>query len=232
VVTDLLILAVARMQSGVCIAGVSPDGPLGSPVWVRPVKPFGTLRPDDIRYGDEALMQPWDVAALALARPRPRPPHHEDVETDFLRQRPLLRGRVEQAQRSAWLERLAEEDPHAVWAAQRRSITLFRPPTVSATFAFDAYSERYEARLHWPRCGRPDGLPVTDLKWRALGRRLTAEGAPELHLDEAALRSRFGFEVFYLVLGLSREFQGEHWPLVAAVHTLPDYEAGIDARRL
>ena len=60
--TDLVLLAVTRMLSGVCIGGVAPDG---GP-WVRPVKAFGCPQLGDIRYADGTLMQPFDVVALSL----------------------------------------------------------------------------------------------------------------------------------------------------------------------
>ena len=34
--------------------------------------------------------------------------------------------------------------------------------------------------------------------------------------------------VLYLVIGLSRNWQGEYWPLVVGVHVVPDYEAEME----
>jgi putative nucleic acid modification protein with dual OB domain len=199
---------------------------------VRPVKPFGTLLLGDIRYPDGRLMRPWDIVGIELGRARPHPPHYEDVEADFVRHRPELRGRMEEGERREFLESVADEHPEAVWRSKERSLTIFRPSEVAASFSFDRYSEKYEARLWWPGCGSAEGLPVTDLKWRALGRRLTTEGPAEQRLDEADLRRLLGYETLYLAAGLSRSFEGEYWPLVVAVHTVPDYEATIDERHL
>jgi hypothetical protein len=199
---------------------------------VRPVKPFGTLLPGDIRLPNGHLMRPWDLVALQLGRARTRPPHVEDVEVEFVRPRPELRGRLPEPERLAILERMVEPHPERLWATQQRSLAVFRPAEVTATFSYDPYSERYEARLWWPGCGRADGFPVTDLKWRALGRRLTVEGPPEHRLDQAGLRRLLGCESLYVAAGLSRAFHGEYWPLVVAVHTFPDYEAEVDERRL
>jgi hypothetical protein len=74
---------------------------------------------------------------------------------------------------------------------------------------------------------RKGGLPVTDVKWRALGREWLSGGG-RLDYDEDELRDRLGVEDFYLALGLSRSYEGEYWLLVLGVHTVPDYEVAID----
>ena len=97
--TELVLLAVTRMLSGVCIGGVPP----GSGAWVRPVKPFGALQLGDIRYADGTLMQPFDRVALNLGAPRPAPPHAEDVLCDFRHSRPQRLGRLAESEREALL---------------------------------------------------------------------------------------------------------------------------------
>src|SRR5436853_641044 len=72
--TDLVLLAVTRMLSGVCIGGIPPGG---GP-WVRPVKAFGCPQLGDIRFAGGALMRPFDIVALHLLKPQPDPPHVED----------------------------------------------------------------------------------------------------------------------------------------------------------
>jgi hypothetical protein len=227
-VTELVLLAVTRMQSGVCIGGTPRLTTGVAPRWVRPVKPFGALMPNDIRLPHGGLMQCWDIVALSLGRARSHPPHVEDVEADFVHQRPELRGRVAEADRRTILERMIDPEPEQLWREKQRSLTVFQPSALAATFSLDPYSGRYEARLWWPRCGRADGLPVTDLKWRALGRRLTAGGPAEQRLDAEELRGLLGCDDFFVAAGLSRAFHGDYWPLVVAIHTFPDYHATID----
>src|SRR5205085_7446382 len=76
--TDLVLLAVTRMLSGVCIGGAPPGG---GP-WVRPVKSFGCPQLGDIRYADGTLMGPFDIVSLNLLKSQPDPPHVEDVLCD------------------------------------------------------------------------------------------------------------------------------------------------------
>jgi hypothetical protein len=72
------------------------------------------------------------------------------------------------------------------------------------------------------------GLPVTDLKWRALGRAWLPEDGGWTEFDDGDLQSRFGIEEVYLAIGLTRTFEGACWPIVIGVHTVPDHEAQVD----
>lgn len=226
--TDLVLLAVTRMLSGVCIGGVPPGG--GS--WVRPVKPFGCPQLGDIRLPGGALMRPFDIVGLHLLKPQPVPPHVEDVLCDFVHPRPELRGCLTGAEREAFLLDCLDPDPAQVWCGGGRSLTLFEPGAVTAAFAFDSYSEKYEARIAWPGYDRPGGVPVTDLKWRALGREWVTSGPGNQQYDLPGLCRRLGVERVFLAVGLSRNYQGQFWPIVVGVHTLPEYEATVDERRL
>jgi hypothetical protein len=49
-----------------------------------------------------------------------------------------------------------------------------------------------------------------------------------LVLGHEALLERLGTEALYLALGLSRNWQGEYWPLVVGVHVVPDYKAEME----
>ena len=44
-------------------------------------------------------------------------------------------------------------------------------------------------------------------------------------MNHDELFERLNVEAVYLAVGLSREWQGEYWPLVVGVHVVPDYEA-------
>jgi hypothetical protein len=232
--TEVLILAMTRMLSGVCTAGMThePDETTGLR-WVRPVKDYGTLLLGDLTDARGRVIQLYDVVSLHLLEPRPNPPHTEDWLTDFVRHRPRLLRRLEGDRRRKFLQEYLDTDPYEVLVAQKRSLCLTQPDQVWGCFTLDSYSGKYEARLAFSLADQAflgsvskGGLPVTDLKWRALGRAWLPGG--RLDFDDDSLRERLEADEIYLTVGLSRTYEGRIWPLVLAVHTVPDYSADID----
>ena len=161
--------------------------------------------------------------------------------TDFVHHRPQRLRRLEGAKRAAFFQNYLDQAPAEVFIDHTRSLCLVQPEQVWASFFLDKYSGKYQARLRFtlfdePQCPRAlqsRGLPVTDLKWRALGRQwLATHPASVLCLEHDALLKRLSATALYLTLGISRQWQGEYWPLVHAVHIVPDYEAHIDLENL
>jgi hypothetical protein len=249
---DLVMLAVTKMQTGVCIAGVRRDDPTA---WVRPVREFGTILLGDITYppvpgvgpaathtAPRRVMRPFDVAEFTLGHARPEPPFVEDWSCDFAHHRPRPLATLPAAERAALLN-AAVCPPEALFTEERRSLGALAVEALSASFRLDPYTGKYEARLAF--AGLPAGdadAPCTDLKWRALGRRLLAghpavradqDGVRMLTLADDDLRAALGGAArIWLALGLTRAYHGRCWPLVVGVHTLPDYEADLDYTNL
>jgi len=230
---EVLILAMSKMLSGICTAGLTrePD-PVTGLRWARPVREFGTLLPGDVTDADGRMVQCGDVVELNLLKPRPDPPHVEDWLTDFVRHRPRLLRRLEGERRAGFCARYLDRAPEDVLVHHTRSLCLVQPEQVWAHFSLDRYSGKYEARMGFvlagdanhPRATSQRGVSVTDLKWQALGRAWLGEEGGRLALDHDALRERLGVEALYLTAGLSRSWQGEYWPMVVGVHVVPDYE--------
>lgn len=228
---EVLVLAMTRMLSGICTAGVTrePDPEAGLR-WVRPVRDFGPVLPGDMIDADGRPVQCCDVIELHLLAPRPDPPHVEDWTTDFVRHRPRLLRRLEGEKRARFFAKYLDRVPEDVLVYQTRSLCLVQPEQVWALFSLDTYSGKYEARMGFllagdanhPRAASRRGVAVTDLKWQALGRSWLGKRGGRLALDHDALFERLNAEALYLVIGLSRSWQGEYWPLVVGVHAVPD----------
>jgi len=219
------LLALTRMRSGFCLAGVEPE----TGDWIRPVKEFGSIQANDLFYPDRTPLAVFDQAEWSLGRPRPQPPHVEDWTCDFVRQRPARVARLTGIERAALLERAAELDVSPVLTRHARSLILTAVDDFTATFDFDPVTRKLDPRLVCPALGLTTPLPVTDLRWRALGRaRYTDTG--RCSLPWSRLRAELGAERVYLAFGLSREFDGRLWPLVIGVHCVPDFEAVVDFR--
>jgi len=237
---EILIMAVTRMLSGVCTAGFSrePD-PLTGLRWVRPVKEHDSLLLGDLTTADGRVIEPGDVVELALQKPRPTPPHIEDWLADFVHHRPRLLRRLEGERRGHFLAEHVDRAPTDVLLHATRSLCLIRPDRVWASFSLDPDSGKYQARLGFaqgglthPQANSKRGLPVTDLKWEALGRTWLGQAGGTIELSHQDLLERANAQGVYLALGLSRSYQGECWPLVIGVHLVPDYRIEVDYRAL
>ncbi len=235
---EILIMAMTRMLSGVCTAGFTcHKDPKSRLRWIRPVKERGSLLLGDLTDAEGRVIQTGDVIELHPQQPRPGPTHAEDWVTDFIYHRPRLLRRLEGERRARFLAEHLDQAPGDVLSRKpTRSLCLIRPDRVWACFELDPYSLKYQARVGFDLQGvrhaqanSPRGVPVTDLKWRALGRKnwLGPDGG-KLLLDERALREKLMAQEIYLALGLSRDFNGQVWLLVVGMHVVPDYEVEID----
>lgn len=230
---EVLILAMSRMLSGICTAGLArePD-PVTGLRWVRPVREFGALQPGDVTDADGRLAQCGDVVELNLLKPRPDPPHVEDWLTDFVRHRPRLLRRLEGERRASFFARYLDHAPEDVLVYHTRSLCLVQPEQMWASFSLDRYSGKYETRMGFvlagdanhPQATGQRGVSVTDLKWQALGRAWLGKESSRLTMKHEELWERLNAQALYLTVGLSRSWQGEYWPLVVGVHVVPDYE--------
>jgi hypothetical protein len=235
-VREVLILAMTYMRSGICTAGFTtePD-PVSCLRWVRPVKAHGNLLLGDMTDDNDRVVECSDVVELQFRKPRPEPPHTEDVITDFIYHRPRLLRRLEVQRRAQFFATHLDRAPQDVLINHTRSLCLIKADELWASFNLDRLSEKYEARVGFRlgsiqhvRANSPRGIPVTDLKWRALGRKWLNESPGELSLSGSELAERLQAPDIYLALGLSRGYQGQYWLMVIGVHTVPDYEVTID----
>jgi len=231
---EVLILAMSKMRSGICTAGLTTERDAVTGLrWVRPVREFDTLLPGDMTDANGRLLQCCDVVELNLISPRPDLPHVEDWVTDFIRCRPRLARQLEGERRAKFLAQYLDHQAEDVLIHRTRSLCLAKPEQVQAQFSLDAYSGKYEARMSFALPGdmTRTSVSVTDLKWRALGRAWLGNGG-QLALEHLTLVERLRADAIYLTLGLSRNYQGQYWPLVVGVHVVPDYDAAIDVNRL
>jgi hypothetical protein len=237
---EVLVLAMTKMLSGICTAGLTrrrdADGRLR---WFRPVRSFGSVMPGDMMETSGRLIQCCDVVAFHAIEPRCEPPHVEDWVVDFIHHRPRVLRHLAGDRRAAFLAEHAIPSADPMLRRKACSLCLIKPDDVTARFSRDPRSGKYQARMRvaLPGCedaadGAGRGYPVTDLKWRALGRRWLDEEGDRLEVPRAEVLTRMDAVDLYLTMGLSRRFRGRHWPLVHAVHLIPDYEMAIDLENM
>lgn len=243
---EVLVMAMTKMTGGICTAGFVHEPAERLCRWVRPVKAGSAVLLGDMTAKDGRTVRMGDVVDLHLLRPRTVAPHVEDWETDFTKQRPRVIRALEGERRAEFLARHCDAAPADVLVRHTRSLCLLAATLRQARFETGATPEDFKARLLFDLPDAPSldelhlaglengrGLPVTDLKWRALGRSwLAAAGASSLALEADELAERLGAQHCYFSLGLTRLHTGVHWPLVIGVHPVPDYECDIDYAHL
>lgn len=214
------------MQEGVCIAGIYED----RPVWVRPVKRSGSIVPADLMTADHRILRPLEAVEFEFMGAKGRRPHIEDWLTNFL-VRPVVKERPTNEQREAVLARLVESTPDPVMLDKKRSLVLIEPDSVVVRVGMSYGGEGIDVRFSFSMAGTVydgetlgRGYPCTDLRLRSwAGSIRTQRGYSDRQFREA-----LGAKRVFLVMGLSREYQGKHWPMVVGVHTCPDFEGEID----
>ena len=228
---SIRILAVSRMDGGVCVAGVEES----SGRWIRPVKDYGSVLKTDLYDADGEVIEPLDLVTFNVIRRQPSPPHVEDRITAF--DRPLEHEERPESdeERRTILASLSEGSPDDVLIRKTRSLVLVRPDEISMV-SFDPNSfGKYKVRLSFTLSGRAyqgearssPGYPVTDIRLRNWGRRY---GTRKI-MTGPQLRQALKVDEIDLVLGLARPMNGAIWPMDVGFHTVPDFDGSIDLKK-
>jgi len=218
---------------------VAEPNPITGLRWVRPVRERSHLLLGDITTAEGQVLRPFDVAEFALLRHAPQPPHVEDWITEFVRRRPLVVRKLEGGRRSVFLRKHLDCAPAEVLDGQQRSLCLVSPEGFAGRFSLDSYTGKFDARVTFKLGGKTyagphggGGMPVTDLRWRALGRTWLGGAGGAVGFGAEDLNRRFGIQELYLAIGLTRPYEGRCWPMVIGVHTVPDLQVTVDYQDL
>jgi hypothetical protein len=238
-VKEITVLAITKMHGGVCTAGIDSAG-----IWVRPIrKPSVTethrtaitdycLLPMDFFHGGRSHLVNLGVTSLHLIGPHREPPHIEDWALDTAMKPEFVR-KLSETEQAQFLASHAKRNLITLDPLQACSLALVRPIEFSFRFLENAAKDDVVVRAAL-RVGEQEFKDVgcTDLRMRALGRSLLAGSKSEpVELTRGDFERR-GKQATYLAVGLSRLYQGKHWPLVVGVHTIPEMDVEIDYARL
>ncbi|MBI2875315.1 MAG: hypothetical protein HYY20_00345 [Candidatus Tectomicrobia bacterium] len=239
VAKDLVILAVTKMHGGVCTAGIDVDG-----TWVRPVRSTARrvgecdtitdycLLPIDFFHGGQSHLVNGGVSRIWLTSPVPVRPHIEDWMLDP-QQKPRLLRKLSEAEQAEFFARHCDPDLSVLVPDAERSLGLFLPDAFTFSFSLNRSGTDIGVRAAFTIGGRSfSNIGCTDLRLRALGRRLLERSAGIPRTLGQADFERRGKRSTYLALGLSRRYHGQHWLIVVGVHTLPELDVPIDYGRL
>jgi hypothetical protein len=242
---DLTILALTKMHGGVCTAGIDDDGR-----WVRPVRPQSSvpqhlenkpgyetvtdysLLPLDFFHGGRPHLVNLGVTRFYFSGHTPQPPHTEDW-TITLPRKPQLIRKLTGEEQEKFLAAHVEAGLPLLDGDAQRSLALIKPDSFSFLFGLNRSGDDVSVRASF-KVGQVEvgDLGCTDLRMRALGRKLLEKAGGERCLLSAEDFRRHGKETTYLAVGLSRPFQGKHWLILVGVHTLPELAVEIDFAKL
>jgi len=239
VTKELTILALTRMRGGVCTAGIDGDGQ-----WVRPVRPHAEnkprydaapdycLLPLDFFHGGHSHLVDLGVTRFWFASHTPRPPHNEDWTMELARKPQLIRKLTAEEQ-ERFLAASVEDGLPTLDGDGRRSLALIKPDSFSFSFARNRSGDDVSVRASF-KVGDVgiDNVGCTDLRMRALGRKLLEKSGGEKSLLSDEDFRRRDKQATYLTVGLSRPFQGKHWLILVGAHTIPELEVEIDFAKL
>ncbi|MGH9939405.1 MAG: dual OB domain-containing protein [Blastocatellia bacterium] len=239
VTKELTILALTKMHGGVCTAGVDGDGR-----WVRPVRPPTESKPRyeavtdycllplDFFHGGMSHLVNLGVTRFWFSAHMPQPPHTEDWTMELTRKPQLIRKLADEEQEK-FLAAHVEDGLPLFDDNGRRSLALIKPDSFSFSFGMNQSGDGVSARASFKVGDVEVGdVGCTDLRMRALGRKLLEKSGGERSLLSDEDFRRRDKQATYLSIGLSRPFQGKHWLILVGVHSIPELTVEIDFAKL
>lgn len=216
---ELTILVVSKMLRKACAAGVNTEME-----WCRPVRlPDYNLYLRDInpRTG---YIQKGNVLRLQVNEFLNNAPHSEDFTVTSNTPVTLIRtldsveltNIVSEADES---DNILESnlDIKDFLVNSNRSLCVIKPDIIIGRTDIDTYDQRYKPKIQFEFGDYNLNLSCQDIHWRALGRTDSGREIQREILEE---------NYVYFVIGLSRLFRDDYWPLIVGIYPLPNI--GID----
>ncbi|MBV1767257.1 MAG: hypothetical protein KUA29_03010, partial [Methanobacterium sp.] len=211
----------------VCICGVDSQG-----TTFRPILPYGVRRRNLVDSHGSFIIKPFAVVKFELMKPRPQPPHIEDVRWDLIRGPVFMRNLSGQEQKEL-MEHLAYKHVQEIFSAPifenrfikegdgLRSIGTLKPHEIIAIDFIKNSEGNYNYYMEFmDKDHETFKLPVTDcvfLKYFDKG--LDNGYSPDEIADD--LRDKFEKNESFLRLSLTPSFKNAHWIQITGAYNYP-----------
>ena len=232
--TEITVLAVTRLGSGVCVAGVDDEGK-----WVRPTRPSSSgwrqLEYSDCR--DESgdwVIRKGNIVAMNLVKPIPLGAHTEDWLVG--QGRPKLVKQLTDDEYREVCKDLQEGSTAPVEGPDAVRSLMVVPPNKVTSFSFNIDVNWEGQKRYTPRCtfrlgGRlHQGGAISDAEWRGYGRgqrkRLGGDGRVVAEDIFGELETRD----CWLTLGRN-EVRSSVYLMAIGVHLFPVRHFNMDFKR-
>ena len=223
IVTDL-----SRMKDDrVCICGVDSQG-----TTIRPVLPYGVRERNLVDKKGRSIIKPFAVVNFELLKPKPQPPHSEDVRWDLIREPKFIRN-LSLEERKEFMEQLAFNRVQEIFGAPIiknrfikedaiRSIGTLKPEEIIEIIYENNYGESKYRMVFGDNDYETFNLPVTDLAFRDYFNKKLENGYSSGYIADELL-DKFEKNHSFLRLGLTRKFEDVYWIQITGAYTFPYY---------
>jgi hypothetical protein len=232
--TKITILAVTRLSTGVCVAGITEDGQ-----WIRPTRPnindsWRQLEFDDCKdVNGQWIVKKGNIVRMDLVRAVPLGNHSEDWIVGS--NKPELLREISESEFRKFCEAHSENSLKYLEGNKvERSLAMIHPDKIcSFYFGPDVWkTEKYIPRCTF-RLGshRYSDIGVTDAEWRGLGRIINIKTkSKSCQVSAKDLFEALGTKSCHLTIG-RYEVKSTIYLLVIGVHLFPVRHFDMDFER-
>lgn len=232
--TEITVLAVTRLSSGVCVAGTTMDG-----AWARPTRP-NAQGWRQLEYGDckdksgEWVVRKGNVVAMDLVKPIPNGAHTEDWLVGD--RRPKLVKQLGEEEYRAVCDELTEDSTGPIEAADAdRSLLMVHPEKITS-FSFDIEKNWEGQKKYAPRCGFRLGgrlysrVATSDAEWRGYGRGHRKSRGGDCRVAAKDIFGDLDTQDCWLTLGRN-DVGSTTYLMVIGIHLFPVRHFAMDFKR-
>lgn len=232
--TEITILAVTRLSTGVCVAGITEDGQ-----WIRPTRPNRDDSWRQLEFNDckdtkgQWIVTKGNIVRMDLVRAIPRGNHSEDWIIGS--KKPELLKEFSESEFRKFCEAHSENSLKSLEDSKvDRSLAMIHPDKI-CSFYFGPDERKTEKYI--PRCTfrlgsrRYSDIGVTDAEWRGLGRIININAkSKSCEVSAKDIFEALGTESCYLTIG-RYEVKTTAYILVIGVHLFPVRHFDMDFKR-
>jgi len=231
---DVVILAVTRLSSGVCVAGITDNGK-----WIRPTRPnynktWRQLEFDDCKNtNSDWIVKKGNIVRMDIREHIPSGFHTEDYLIGS--QKPELLKTLSEKEYVSICEEYSEKSVSVLEQVNsQRSLMLVRPEEITA-FSFQHETNRKGKDSFVPRCTFKSGnlwennIGITDAEWRSFSRQYAKEHSKKIVCSKEVFDA-LGTQQCWFTIGKNMVESNEYL-LVVGIHLFPIQNFAMDFDR-
>jgi len=235
--TEITVLAVTRLSTGVCIAGITNDGN-----WIRPTRPnhndtWRQLEYEDCKDANGIwVVKKGNVVRMDILGHIPSGAHTEDWKIGS--RKPELTRMLDEDEYMNICEECSEDSLGCLEREEaNRSLIMVCPDEVNS-FSFCIETDWEGRKKFIPRCTFKVGeqwqnnIGVSDAEWRGLGRQFIKEKGGNVNIIRSQeIFNQLEINKCWFTIGRN-EVNSKAYLLVVGIHLFPVKEFEMDFERI